>query len=252
MALLVRLKSRAMASWIVMAYAPPKDPSLQSVNTDLYVMPADGSAPPQALLQRADAKEDFFNPVWSADGHYVYYSHLIPDSTSSRKYTNFKYDLERVAYPNGQPQILIDDAFWPRLSPDGTHLAYVSFVPATNSNDLYLANVDGSNAKLVMPAGSFFAVDAPVFSVDGQMLLFSAVGDAQPPAASWLDQLLGVQVAEAHNVPSDWWRVSIGRWSTRTADTHQRHRLVWRLLTRRAACGLHQCDRCLRDESRWE
>ena len=33
--------------WIVMAYAPPKDPSLQSVNTDLYVMPADGSTPPK-------------------------------------------------------------------------------------------------------------------------------------------------------------------------------------------------------------
>ena len=89
------------------------------------------------------------------------------------------------------------------------HLAYVSFVPATNSNDLYLANADGSNAKLVMPAGSFFAVDAPVFSADGQTLLFSAVGDVQPPAASWLDQFLGVQVAEAHTVPSDWWRVSI-------------------------------------------
>jgi Tol biopolymer transport system component len=195
--------------WIVMAYAPPKDPSLQSVNTDLYVMPADGSAPPQVLLQRTDDKEDYFNPVWSADGHYVYYSHLMPDPTSSRKYTNFKYDLERVVYPNGQPQKLIDDAFWPRLSKDGIHLAYVSFVPATNSNDLYLANADGSAAKLVMPAGSFFAVDAPVFSADGQTLLFSAVGDVQPPAASWLDQLLGVQIAEAHTVPSDWWRVSI-------------------------------------------
>ena len=65
--------------WIVMAYAPPEDPELQSVNTDLYVMPADGSAAPQVLLKRASSKEDFFNPVWSADGKYVYYSHLMPD-----------------------------------------------------------------------------------------------------------------------------------------------------------------------------
>jgi hypothetical protein len=28
----------------------------------------------------------------------------------------------------------------------------------------------------------------------------------QPP---WLDRLLGVQIASAHSVPSDWWRVII-------------------------------------------
>ena len=60
-----------------------------------------------------------------------------------------------MAYPGGQPEKLIDNAFWPRLSPDGSKMAYVSFVPSTNSNDLYIANVDGSDAKLVMPAGDF-------------------------------------------------------------------------------------------------
>ncbi len=195
--------------WIVLAYAPPEDPSVQSVNTDLYVMPADGSTEPQVLLKRASAKEDFFNPVWSADGKYVYYSHLMPDVNGTSKYTNFTYDLERVTYPGGQAQKLIDSAFWPRLSPDGSRLAYVSFVPKTNSNDLYLANADGSQAKLVMPAGAFTAVDAPLFSPDGKTLVFSAVGDPLLPSLSWLDQLMGVQIAEAHNVPSDWWRVSV-------------------------------------------
>ncbi len=194
---------------LVMAYAPPEDPALQSVNTDLYVMPADGSTAPQVLLKRADPKEDFFNPVWSPDGKYIYYSHLIPDLSGGRKYTNYQYDLERVAYPGGQPEKILDSAFWPRLSPDGSKLAYVSFVPSTNSNDLYMANADGSQPKLVMPAGAFFAVDAPLFSPDGQTILFSAVGEPQVSSLSWLDQLLGVQVAEAHTVPSDWWSVSI-------------------------------------------
>jgi len=195
--------------WIVMAYAPPADLSEQSANTDLYVMPADGSTEPQVLLKRASVKEDFFNPVWSADGKYVYYSHLMPDVNGTSKYTNFTYDLERVAFPSGQPQKLIDSAFWPRLSPDGTKLAYVSFVPKTNSNDLYLANADGSQAKLVMPAGAFSAVDAPAFSPDGKTIIFSVVGGLQIPSLSWLDRLMGVQIAEAHNVPSDWWRVSV-------------------------------------------
>jgi Tol biopolymer transport system component len=196
--------------WIVMAYAPPADLSEQSVNTDLYVMPADGSTEPQVLLKRASVKEDFFNPVWSADGKYVYYSHLMPDVNGTSKYTNFTYDLERVAFPSGQPQKLIDSAFWPRLSPDGSKLAYVSFVPKTNSNDLYLANADGSQAKLVMPAGTFSAVDAPLFSPDSTTIVFSAVGEPplELPSLSLLDHLMGVQIAEAHNVPSDWWRVS--------------------------------------------
>lgn len=194
---------------IVMAYAPPQDPALQSINTDLYVMPADGSTEPQVLLKRADPKENLFNPVWSADGQAVYYSHLISDPGGGRKYTNFKYDLERIGYPGGQPQKILDDAFWPRLSRDGSKLAYVSFVPSTNSNDLYIANTDGSEARRVMPAGAFFAVDAPLFSPDGQTLLFSAVGEPQVSSLSWLDRLLGVQIAEAHTVPSDWWRVPI-------------------------------------------
>ena len=194
--------------WIVMAYAPPpKDPALQSVNTDLYTLPADGSVAPQVLLQRASDKETFFNPVWSADGQYVYYSHLVPGTGD--KYTDFTYALERVAFPGRQPEKLIDHAFWPRLSPDGTKLAYVSFDASTNSNDLFLADVDGRHSRLVMPAGSFYAVDASFFSPDGKQLLFSAVGDVQVQNLSWLDQLLGVQIAEAHNVPSDWWRVPV-------------------------------------------
>jgi len=195
--------------WIVMAYAPPEDPSMQSINTDLYVMPADGAAAPQVLLKRATPQEDFYNPVWSADGKYVYYSHLIPDPNGSRKYSNYKYDLERIAYPGGQPEKLIDNAFWPRPARDGSKLAFVSFVPATNSNDLYIAQPDGSQAKLVMPAGAFAAVDAPLFAPDGKTITFSAVGGPQLPSLSWLDQLLGVQIAEAHNVPSDWWRVPV-------------------------------------------
>jgi Tol biopolymer transport system component len=114
-----------------------------------------------------------------------------------------------MAYPNGQPQRLLDDATWPRLSPDGKKLAYISFNPQTGENNLGIADADGSHPHLVMPAGAFLAVDAPVFSADSQMIMFSAVGGPRLPSLSWLDQLLGVQIAEAHDVASDWWRVSI-------------------------------------------
>lgn len=194
---------------MVIAYAPSEEPTLQSVNTDLYVMPADGSAAPQVLLKRTNPRENFFNPVWSPDGKYIYYSHLMLDLNGANQDANFTYDLERVAYPRGQPEKLLDSASWPRLSRDGSKLAYVSLALSTSSFDLTIANADGSQPKLVMPAGSFFAVDAPVFSPDGQTILFSAVGQPQVSSLSWLDRLLGVQVAAAHNVPSDWWSVPL-------------------------------------------
>ena len=101
------------------------------------------------------------------------------------------------------------NAFWPRLSPDGSQLVYVSFDPNSNVNDLYVANSDGTHARLVLPSGTFQAVDAPLFSPDGSMIMFSAVARGPTPALSWLDQLLGVQIASAHNIPSDWWRVPV-------------------------------------------
>ncbi len=112
-------------------------------------------------------------------------------------------------YPAGQPQKLIDSAFWPRLSPDGSKLAYVSFVPSTNSNDVYIARPRWQPCQTRHAGRRLPAVDAPVFSPDGKTIVFSAVGEPQLPSLSWLDQLLGVQIAEAHNVPSDWWRVSV-------------------------------------------
>jgi len=195
---------------VVMAYSPPpKDSSQLPGYTDLYLLPADGSGTPQVLLQRVAPEEAFAFPQWSADGHFVYYEHVIADTTAPPERPSFRFTIERVAYPNGQPEKILDDAIWPRLSPDGKKLAYVSFKQQTGENNLRIANADGSNSRLVMPAGAFFAVDAPVFSSDGQAIMFSAVGGPQLPSLSWLDQLLGVQIAEAHDVASDWWRVSI-------------------------------------------
>ena len=93
-------------------------------------------------------------------------------------------------------------ASWPRLSYDGAKLAYVN-----NELELIVARPDGSNPKTALSSDVFEAVDAPLFSRDGDLLYFSAVGTAAESTASLWDQLLGVGVASAHGVPSDWWRM---------------------------------------------
>lgn len=209
---------------IVVAYAPPPPQGqVQLGYTGLYIMPADGSATPLPVLERADAQESFFTPAWSPDGQYLYFAHFQPVNDPNAS-NSFKYTIERVRYPGGKPEPLIENAIWPRLSPDGKMLAYLSFDPVTFSNDLYVADPDGKNPRPVIPPGVFVAVDAHIFTPDGASIIFSAVGEgpsaptATPaPALSWLDRLTGVKAANAaesaipnaHNVPSDWWRISL-------------------------------------------
>jgi TolB protein len=111
---------------------------------------------------------------------------------------------------DGEAEKIADYAFWPRLSPDSGTLVYVSIDPDTGNNGLYVANADGSNARRVelTGAGPLDIIDAPIFSPDGQSILFSAPEPGQTSQPNWLERLAGIQVARAHNIPSDWWSVS--------------------------------------------
>jgi Tol biopolymer transport system component len=112
----------------------------------------------------------------------------------------------------GERQVIVERATWPQISPDGQTLAYVAFDYDLKLNDLFFASLDGTNATHPMALGSFLAVDAPVFSPDGRFIYFSATGagptsrelsDSRP--LSWLERLMGIQIAHANGAPSDWW-----------------------------------------------
>jgi Tol biopolymer transport system component len=189
---------------IAIAYAPPAPAGASFGQIGLYLVSPDGLSPPVPLNDNQSANDSYFFPAWSPDGHYLYYSHVVTDPSDQSVYTT---TLERVAYPVGSPEVLVKDAIWPRVSPDGARLAYVTLDPVTLDSSLVVSDVQGKNPTVLVPAKAFPALDAVVFSPDGRTILFSASGDrpAKPPA--WLDWLMGVQGAAAHNVPSDLWRV---------------------------------------------
>jgi Tol biopolymer transport system component len=83
--------------------------------------------------------------------------------------------------------------------------------PNTGKNKIFVANADGSNAQEVILSGAWTPdiIDAPIFSPDGQSILFSAPIPPQGSAPSWIEKLFGVQVAKAHSIPSDWWSVPL-------------------------------------------
>ena len=198
---------------IVTAYSTP---SLQQGSTflplALFSMPMDGSQPPQQLFPLPLKDDQYFEPVWSPDGKYLYFvlvNNGVPPAEPNQHYPVDQ--IYRAAYPGGRPEKILDKAYWPRLSADGSQLIYVSENPDDGTNKLFVANSDGSNPHQIVLTGANAPniIDAPIFLPDGKTILFSAPTPPQSSASPWLDRLFGVIEASAHNIPSEWWSVPI-------------------------------------------
>lgn len=119
----------------------------------------------------------------------------------------------RLAYPNGKMESLVNQAHWPRLSGDGSHIAYVSVISANGPNELFIANADGTDAHVVPLSGTEWTntiLDAPLFLPDGKSILFSRPILSQRSEPNLLERIMGVTVVHAHgSIPSDWWSVPL-------------------------------------------
>jgi Tol biopolymer transport system component len=172
-------------------------------------MPLDASTEPQLLFTPPTPGDRYTQAEWSPDGKYIYYTHYNQDEGEGQFFED--YNIIRMTYPEGEHKSILEHAFWPRVSPDSSRLVYVSLDPDSGRNELFVANADGSNPQRVAlsSAQPLDIIDAPIFSPDGQSIWFSAPVPAQSSAPNFLDRFLGVQVVQAHNVPSDWWSVPI-------------------------------------------
>jgi len=189
---------------IVISYAPPPGGAHGS-QTSLYTIPRDGSQLPAFLFTPASDQDQYDQPVWSPDGHYVYFRDV-----------NYRgptiYSLMRVAVPGGNPEKLMDWAYWPRLSGDGSRLVFVKIDPITQVNTLFVAAADGTQPQQVPLTGPYVpnVIDVPMFSEDGQSILFSSPDPTQSSMPNWLDRFMGFPVAFADgSIPSDWWSVPV-------------------------------------------
>jgi Tol biopolymer transport system component len=190
---------------IIIAYShPPEENGVQLGQFKLYLMPADGSQEPALLELPASAEEIFASPAWAPDNQHIYYSHLVPNP---QNLVDYLVTIERLDLETGEAVSIVDSGLWPRISQDGRKLTYVAFDPETRLRSLQVARADGSNPQLLADSTLFQDIDAPLFSPDGDWVYFGAVLSEQSSSLSWFDRLLGVRLAAAHNVPSDWWRV---------------------------------------------
>jgi Tol biopolymer transport system component len=198
---------------MVMSYSPPLQSDPQVVQA-LYVMPLDHSQAPQLLLMPPTREDEYTQAEWSPDGKYIYYTHVnyLNPSDSNRRYP--LYQIFRIEYPvseGDQPELLAEEAYWPRLSSDGLHLVYVSLDPISGEQYLKIADPDGGNAQNVDLSGPYIPHDktSPFFSPDGKSIIFcgNVAGESYKP--NWFGKMMGIQSAKAEGQPSDWFSVPV-------------------------------------------
>jgi Tol biopolymer transport system component len=197
--------------YLVMSYSPPLQDNSSGFQA-LYRLPLDGSSPPQLFITPPTQDDLYLQPESSPDMEYLYYTHVnyqLPDQPGQRFHI---YDIFRMRYSDGMQEKVADRAFWARPAPDGSELVYISADPLTGKNKIFIAQPDGSHATEVALSGPLVPeiIDAPLLSPDGQSILFSAVGRIQSRAPSWLEMMMGIKVASAHSLPSEWWSVPRG------------------------------------------
>ena len=193
---------------LVISYSPPRKANSSS-SRSLYVIPLDSSAEPQPLFTPPTPSDRYTQAEWSPDGKFVYYVHYNQEEREGQLLED--YDISQMTYPEGKHKRILEHAFWPRVSLDSARLVYVSLDPDSGQNELFIANADGSNPQPVALSGLQVPeiIDAPILAPDGQSILFSAPVPAQSYSPNFLEKVMGIQVAHAHNVPSDWWSVPV-------------------------------------------
>jgi Tol biopolymer transport system component len=197
---------------IVMSYSPPlqSDPNIVQA---LYHISLDFLEPPTLLFMPSIREDQYIQAEWSPDGRYIYYTYVnYIVSDPNRIYPSYK--IFRMEYPpreGVQPDLIAEEAYWPRLSPDSSRLVYVSLDPFSGDQQLKIADPDGRNAKDVVLSGPYIPSykEAPLFSPSQDSIIFSGEVPGSSYQPNWFESLTGIRVANANGESSDWWSVPV-------------------------------------------
>lgn len=184
---------------------------------DIRVMSADGSNA-RVLVVPDNPKGMFAHPTWSPDGKDILFTQSYPAEPNGEH-----SEIDRANAAGVAIQRVIDDALDGELSPDGKKLAYYKFDAKSFALSLWIANANGSGAKMLVDTQSFSALQSARFPPDSQTILFAASGPPKKKlpgtarlqtsesgscALSFLFMCL-VESAYAHGLPWDLWTTNL-------------------------------------------
>jgi Tol biopolymer transport system component len=193
-------------------------PSERSSGADLMVANADGSSP-HVFAERDAPSTVLETPQWAASGR-VY--HGVRRIANGRETTTVVRQTE-----GGQPEVLIDNAYSPAISPDESTLIYIRSTRIGQSLFKKTLGESGDGCELISEQ-VFQYLSLPRISPDGTRVALGGSGEpnmqpsgcggdprAKPRSAglpplldlgSWLQPLVSAlqpDVAQAHGRPAD-------------------------------------------------
>lgn len=189
------------------AYSPPREAGSSPVpRSRLYLLDTQ-SGELDPVLEGPGENEDFFDPLWSADGEWLYFTRSAAVERQDRP-DDVVLNVERVHVQEGGPEIVIENAEGYSISADGNRAVYQAFDPETFARTLMAAGPDGSSPRRILAGADFSQVASPTISPDGSTIAFSGAVTDQggPPSStdkSLLARFLGVNEALAHGLPAD-------------------------------------------------
>jgi len=185
---------------------------------DLRIINADGTNA-HMVAGPDDPRIAFDFPAWSPDGKELYFTQSYPIPPSSEH-----TEIDRVSVNGGTVTKVLDEGRLAAISPDGKKMAFRRLDLTTYSSSLWVANIDGTDAKQLVSQNDFFDIFAARFFPDSASLVFAASGepkrklpgllaDAKPiddsSCAISLLFLCVVERASAHGLPSDLYTVDL-------------------------------------------
>lgn len=151
----------------------------------------------------------YTNPVWTADGHTLYFV---------RRGTDGRASIGRVNRDDPGNAISLLDGAFVSVSSDGRRLAYLTNETSSSGPVILVADIDGQNPDNVTGPPRFTALGAFSFSPDGTRIVFAGIpaeksASLYPPQSPWafgLVRLLAPEPAHAHpsRIPFDLWMVN--------------------------------------------
>ncbi|MBA3945708.1 MAG: PD40 domain-containing protein [Herpetosiphonaceae bacterium] len=192
---------------------PSTNPNLSWLQVGMICGLDQATGKGRVLLQAVSPSESLEDATWTPDGKGFIVTHHQPQLDSQGNYSGDDVALQRIDQ-GGKPQTIMKDATSPMLSADGQHLVYVHVDPNTNAMILMVAGADGRNPQaLTNQRSAFITIVNPHWSPAGSQIVFTASGGASKAEAapargrSLVERLLGIDVAEAHGLPSDLWMI---------------------------------------------
>jgi Tol biopolymer transport system component len=186
----------------------------QNWGSDIAVMNADGSGEEQIVFRRPASGVRVEGMAWSPDGASLYVS-LMETTIKDGRFLGQMLNLERLDIATGERHVIVPDASYPSVSPNGSLIAFITFSSADDPGGLWVARVDGSDRRLIVPAsGKFVVVTHPRFSPDGSTIAFSAAtfassGEPARPGGGAPSSALNAKPIDAHGLPQDIWLVPV-------------------------------------------